>query len=60
MHHKTSIEPPFRTPARQLALRKRIDPARLNHLADELEADAFLALTRSLEGEERAQSAERE
>ncbi|HAH10291.1 MAG TPA: hypothetical protein DCL48_09335 [Alphaproteobacteria bacterium] len=59
MHHKTSNEPPFDMQTRQLGLRKGIDPARLNQLADELEADAFLALSRTLEGEERARSVER-
>ncbi len=38
-------EPPFRVEARPLGLRAGIDPARLNQLNDELEVDAFLALT---------------
>lgn len=41
-------EPPFRVDARPLGLRAGIDPARLNQLNDEQEADAFLALTEEL------------
>ena len=41
-------EPPFQVDARPLGLRAGIDPARLNQLNDDLEADAFLALTPQL------------
>lgn len=42
-------EPPFQVAARPLGLRGGIDPARLNQLNDDLEADAFLALTHQLQ-----------
>lgn len=38
----------FKVRARALGLRAGIDAARLNQLADDLEADAFLALGRKL------------
>jgi hypothetical protein len=38
-------EPPFQVEARPLGLRAGIDPARLNQMNDELEADAFLSVT---------------
>ena len=42
-------EQPFRVEARALGLRAGIDPTRLNQLNDELEVDAFLALTARLQ-----------
>lgn len=41
-------EPPFQVEPRPLGLRAGIDPTRLNQLNDELEADAFLALSDQL------------
>jgi hypothetical protein len=38
-------EPPFDYEARPMGLRAGIDPARLNALADDLEADAFVELS---------------
>ncbi|NOT39156.1 MAG: antitoxin [Alphaproteobacteria bacterium] len=38
----------FKVRARPMGLRTGIDPARLNQLADEMEADAFLALSGKL------------
>lgn len=37
---------PFVVKARPMGLRSGIDPTRLNHLADDLEIDAFLMPTR--------------
>ncbi len=42
-------EQPFRVDARPLGLRAGIDPARLNQLNDELEVDAFVAVTDQLQ-----------
>ncbi len=42
-------EPPFQVMPRPLGLRAGIDPARLNQLNDELEADTFLAITDKLQ-----------
>ncbi|ETW95457.1 MAG: hypothetical protein ETSY1_30570 [Candidatus Entotheonella factor] len=42
-------EHPFQVNARSLGLRAGIDPARLNQLNDELEADAFLEMTDRLQ-----------
>lgn len=42
---------PFVVKARSLGLRTGIDPARLTELADDLEVDAFLTLTKKLERE---------
>lgn len=39
-----TVEPPFEYEARPMGLRAGIDPARLNALADELEAEAFADL----------------
>ena len=44
-------EPPFEVDARPMSLRAGLDPARLNALADELEADAQVDLTRRLREE---------
>ena len=44
-------EPPFRVEARPLGLRAGIDPARLNQLHDDLEVDAFLAVTLRLQSD---------
>jgi hypothetical protein len=40
---------PFVVKARPMGLRAGIDPARLTEVADELEVEAFLNLTRRLE-----------
>jgi hypothetical protein len=39
---------PFQVKARSLGLRPGIDPARLTELADEMETEAFLAVTQRL------------
>jgi hypothetical protein len=39
---------PFVVKARSMGLRPGLDPTRLSELADELETDAFLALTKRL------------
>lgn len=44
---------PFVVKARPMGLRSGIDPARLTELADELEVDAFLKLTKRLEEKKR-------
>jgi hypothetical protein len=44
----TEREGPFRLRARALGLRAGIDAGRLNQLADDLEVDAFLALSEEL------------
>ena len=44
---------PFVVKARSLELRTGIDPARLTELADDLEVDAFLKLTKKLERKNR-------
>jgi hypothetical protein len=49
-------EEPFEVHARPMGLRPGIDPARLNHLNDELEIEAFLELTRKLTERHRNQS----
>lgn len=41
-------EPPFEVPARPMQLRAGLDPARLNTMTDELEAEAHADLTRRL------------
>jgi hypothetical protein len=56
---KAAREPRFKTHARSMGLRAGIDPARLNQLDGDLEADAFLALTRKLQGEKAARAARR-
>ena len=38
----------FKVSARPMGLRTGIDPARLNQLADDIEVDAFLTLSRKL------------
>jgi hypothetical protein len=38
-------EPPFEVRPRAMGLRPGLDPSRLNALADELEADAYLELS---------------
>ena len=40
---------PFDVHVRRMGLRAGIDPGRLNQLADELEAEAFLGLSRGLQ-----------
>jgi hypothetical protein len=40
---------PYVIHARRMGLRAGIDPGRLNQLADELEAEAFLGLSRGLQ-----------
>lgn len=52
-------EPRFKTRARPMGLRAGVDPARLNQFGDDLEADAFLALTTRLQKERRAKTAKR-
>ena len=44
-----ALRKPFVVKAKAMGLRPGIDPARLSDLADEMETDAFLALTRRLE-----------
>lgn len=44
-----SDEPAFEVAARPMGLREGIDPARLHHLDDELEIDAFLRKTKALQ-----------
>jgi hypothetical protein len=44
---------PFVVKARTMGLRTGIDPGRLNELADDLEVEAFLKLTRRLERKKR-------
>ena len=44
---------PFVVKARPMGLRTGIDPARLSELADDLEVEAFLNLTRRLESKNR-------
>lgn len=44
---------PFVVKARPMGLRTGIDPARLTELADDLEVDAFLKLTKKLERKNR-------
>jgi hypothetical protein len=56
---KGSREGRFKTRARPMGLRTGIDPVRLNQLADELEVDAFLTLTRTLESEKGARPSKR-
>jgi hypothetical protein len=41
-------EEPYEVDARPLGLRAGIDPTRLNQLADDLEVEAFLEVTRKL------------
>jgi len=43
-------EPRFKVKPRPMGLRAGIDPARLGDLADDLEAEAFLDVSRSLKG----------
>lgn len=45
---------PFRVHGQPMGLRPGIDPARLNQLADELEAEHFVELTNALIDEKRA------
>lgn len=47
---------PFVLAARRMGLRAGIDPGRLNQLADELEAEAFLDLSRGLQQRTRSPS----
>lgn len=54
---KPAREPRFRTRARPMGLRAGVDPARLNQFGDDLEADAFLALTTRLQKDRRAKTA---
>ena len=44
---------PFVVKARPLGLRPGIDPTRLSEVADEMEIDAFLAVTKKLHGKKR-------
>jgi hypothetical protein len=44
---------PFVVKARPMGLRTGVDPARLTELADDLEVDAFLRLTKQLESKNR-------
>lgn len=46
---KRKAKTTFKIKARALGLRRGIDPAGLNHLAGEMEVDAFMELTRRLE-----------
>ena len=46
--HVEAEEEPFVVAARRMGLRSGIDAGRLNALADDLEADAFRALTNDL------------
>ena len=46
-------EPPFVVRAKPMGLRAGIDSARLNQLADEMEVDAFLELTKKLQEREK-------
>jgi hypothetical protein len=50
---------PFVVHARRMGLRAGIDPGRLNQLADELEAEAFLGLSRGLQHRTRSPSRRR-
>lgn len=43
-------EPRFEVKSRSMGLRAGIDPARLGDLADDLEVEAFLDVSRSLKG----------
>lgn len=43
-------EPPFVVKPQSMGLRAGIDPTQLQHLSDEVEVDAFLGLTRRLQG----------
>ncbi len=45
---KTTSQGPYQVEALAMGLRTGVDPARLNQLNDELEADAFLETTRRL------------
>ena len=59
MEGKGAREGRFKTRPRPMGLRTGIDPARLNQLADDMEVDAFLALSRRLEAEKTARSSKR-
>ncbi len=48
-HQAPSVKcPPFVVAARPMGLRAGLDPSRLHDLADDLEAEAFVATTRRL------------
>lgn len=56
---KGAREGRFKTRARPMGLRTSLDPARLNQFADDMEVDAFLALSRTLESEKTARPSKR-
>ena len=59
MEGKGAREGRFKTRPRQMGLRTGIDPARLNQLADDMDVDAFLALSRRLEAEKAGNASKR-
>lgn len=56
---KTKAAKPFQVRPKAMGLKPGIDPARLNQLADELEAEEFVALAGKLASEGRSRPAKR-